>query len=216
MGIVLHYGLLVFTDLGMGSLAVSLMAVFLAQALIFVVRYPAVGAQDFVASVFAFAYAPVMLSFIYLIRLLPGGECLVWVPFVAWICDSCAYLAGRALGRYKLCPELSPKKTIEGAIGGVLGSIVAGIVFSFVYAPYVPQVGQGRLTLMLIIITACAGCLSQVGDLTASGLKRHYGIKDYGHLIPGHGGIMDRFDSVIFISPLIYLLAAFLFRGMAL
>lgn len=213
LGIILHYGLLVFTDCGLKGYAVSLMAVFFAEAVVFVVRYPAIGAVQFISSVFSFAYAPMMLSFIYLLRIMPGGRYLAWMPFIAWICDTCAYFAGRALGRHKLAPVLSPKKTIEGAIGGILGSIAAGVGFYFLYAGQVPDISRTDLLIGLIVIAACAGGLSQVGDLTASGLKRHFDIKDYGTLIPGHGGIMDRFDSVIFISPLIYLLAALLLEG---
>ena len=110
--------------------------------------------------------------------------------------DICAYFAGMLLGRHKLCPTLSPKKTIEGAIGGVIGSVALCALFGyFVMKP---------LLIHCIVIGLIGSPISMLGDLTASAYKRTMGIKDYGDLIPGHGGIMDRFDSVLFTAPFVY------------
>lgn len=122
---------------------------------------------------------------------------LVWLVFItAFGTDIFAYFAGVTLGKHKLCPKISPKKSIEGSIGGMLGSIILCLVFSMIFAK--------NMMIHCIIIGALGGIVSQFGDLTASIFKRKMGIKDYGNLIPGHGGIMDRFDSVLFTGPMVY------------
>lgn len=122
---------------------------------------------------------------------------LVWLVFLtAFGTDIMAYFTGYFIGRHKLCPKISPKKTVEGSIGGILGSVVLCGVFGYFFA-------QDVLTHCLVI-GALGGVISQFGDLTASIFKRKLGVKDYGKLIPGHGGILDRFDSVLFTAPLVY------------
>lgn len=122
---------------------------------------------------------------------------LVWLIFLtAFGTDVMAYFTGYAFGKHKLCPTISPKKTIEGAIGGTLGSVLLCGVFGYFFAPTV--------FFHCMIIGVLGGIVSQFGDLTASIFKRKMGIKDYGNLIPGHGGILDRFDSVLFTAPIIY------------
>ncbi|MBR3755988.1 MAG: phosphatidate cytidylyltransferase [Firmicutes bacterium] len=125
---------------------------------------------------------------------------LVWVVLLsAFATDIFAYFSGYLFGRHgrhKLCPNLSPKKTWEGAIGGTLGSIICCGLFGYFVMP--------RIWVHCLMIGAVCAILSQCGDLTASAYKRKMGIKDYGTLIPGHGGIMDRFDSVLFTAPVVY------------
>lgn len=122
---------------------------------------------------------------------------LVWlVILTAFGTDICAYFAGVTLGKHKLCPKISPKKSWEGAVGGVLGSVILSGLFGFFFAkPFL---------IHCLIIGFVASIVSMFGDLTASIFKRKMGIKDYGNLIPGHGGILDRFDSVLFTGPVIY------------
>ena len=129
--------------------------------------------------------------------LVPGLKNLVWlVVITAFGTDIMAYFTGYALGKHKLCPKISPKKTIEGSVGGTLGSIILCGIFGFFFAkPWL---------IHCLIIGLLGGIISQFGDLTASVFKRKMGIKDYGNLIPGHGGILDRFDSVLFTGPLVY------------
>lgn len=122
---------------------------------------------------------------------------LVWLIFLtAFGTDIMAYFSGYIFGKHKLCPKISPKKTIEGSVGGTLGSIILSGVFGYFFA--------NEIFIHCIIIGALGGIVSQFGDLTASIFKRKIGVKDYGNLIPGHGGIMDRFDSVLFTAPLVY------------
>lgn len=111
------------------------------------------------------------------------------------VCDMGAYFVGSTLGRHKLCPEISPKKTAEGAVGGILSSIVVSLILVFTFS-----VTEKLLAALLLTVPFCI--LGMIGDLFASAIKRTAGIKDYGNLIPGHGGILDRFDSIIMIAPL--------------
>lgn len=122
---------------------------------------------------------------------------LIWLIIItAFGTDIMAYFTGFALGKHKLCPKISPKKTIEGSIGGILGSVILSGLFGYFFVP--------DILLHCIIIGVLGGIVSQFGDLTASIFKRKMGIKDYGNLIPGHGGILDRFDSVLFTGPMVY------------
>lgn len=121
----------------------------------------------------------------------------------AWLGDSGAYFVGTFFGRHKLCPEISPKKTVEGAVGGV---VTVGIVFAL-YAFFYRLVQEYRgyefdvNYIYLVIMGIICGVLGIIGDLSASLIKRQYGIKDFGNIMPGHGGLMDRFDSVLFVAP---------------
>ena len=128
----------------------------------------------------------------------------------AWGGDTCAYFAGRAFGKHKLCPVVSPKKTVEGAIGGVLGTMVFGVIITLVYsvaANRMEAFTRSNIGVSMYVIIALLGCVAAVlgiyGDLFASVVKRQCGIKDYGTIFPGHGGILDRFDSVMFIAPFV-------------
>lgn len=119
----------------------------------------------------------------------------------AWITDSCAYFAGRAFGKHKLAPVISPKKTIEGSIGGVIGTAAFMCLYGFLVGRFTSAVPD---YLHLAELGLLCGIISQIGDLSASAIKREYGIKDYGKIMPGHGGVMDRFDSVLFVAPLVF------------
>lgn len=174
----------------------------------YVIRYPKFEAKDVFASFTGFVYAPVLLSFLYRVRS-EEGMLMLWLVFIGtWGSDTCAYCIGCLFGKHKAFPVLSPKKSVEGCIGGVLGTaLIAGI-----YAVCVNRFVEGSEVSVLacVVIGCAASVISQIGDLAASAMKRQYGIKDYGKLIPGHGGILDRFDSIIFTAPLVYYLARFL------
>ena len=154
------------------------------------------------AAVFAFIYAPVLLSYIYRTRAMENGIFIVWLVFIAsWVCDTAAYFVGVLFGKHKLAPVLSPKKSIEGAVGGVIGAAAIGALYGYIVRNQV--VGIKDTMLVFALISAAGALISMVGDLAASAIKRNHDIKDYGNLIPGHGGILDRFDSVIFTAPII-------------
>lgn len=121
----------------------------------------------------------------------------VWLAFTsAFGTDIFAYFTGYAIGKHKLCPKLSPKKTVEGAVGGTVGAVAMGLGFALLFAK--------EEIVACLIISFVGSIFSQLGDLSASALKRQIGIKDYGNLIPGHGGVLDRFDSVFFTAPVVY------------
>lgn len=173
---------------------------------VYVFTYPKYEAKDVMAIFFGMFYVAVMLSYVYQIRMLENGVYLAFLIFIcSWGCDTCAYCAGVTMGKHKMAPVLSPKKSVEGAIGGVLGTALLTVIYCSVFKV---QMGIGtRSIVILAVISAVAGLISMVGDLTASAIKRNYDIKDYGTLIPGHGGIMDRFDSMMITAPIIYYLA---------
>ena len=211
IGILELYLTLRFTN-ALSCYIVSIMLVIIALFLVYIFSFPRIHSREIQAAMFCFLYAPCMLSFVYLLRELPNGNYVVWVPFNAWICDTCAYFTGMFLGKHKLTPLLSPKKTIEGAIGGVLGSVIAGLVFGVILGHHV---GNYHMIWIFVVVTFFESIVTQLGDLAASGIKRDYGIKDFGRIIPGHGGIMDRFDSVILASPVCYFLIVFLWTLIA-
>jgi len=185
--------------------AVSIAGLFGLLMVLFVLTYPKYGAFRVASTFFSYCYGPLMFSFIYLLRTLPNGRDMVWLVFTAsWACDSSAYAFGYVFGKHKLAGVLSPKKTIEGAVGGVLGSFAAGLILGMIMINHGTAEAGAAQTWILGGISAVGAVFSQIGDLGASAIKREFAIKDYGRLIPGHGGIMDRFDSVVFVAPFVY------------
>lgn len=181
----------------------ALLLIFMLLMAVYVFTFPKYETKEVMTVFFGVVYIPVMLSFIYLTRMLQSGFYLVWLIFLSsWGCDTFAYCTGMLLGRHKMAPVLSPKKSVEGAIGGIVGAAFLGVLYGLLTG--------GEYTLIYALICAVGAAASQVGDLAASAVKRQHGIKDYGHLIPGHGGILDRFDSVIVTAPMIYILAVLL------
>lgn len=124
---------------------------------------------------------------------------LLYALFIVWLTDSGAYMIGRKLGRHKLAPHISPNKTWEGSVGG---TVVATIVVS-VFWYFFPFGGHSLTT--MVILTLIFSIVGQLGDLVESALKRYYGVKDSGKILPGHGGILDRFDSLLLVLPVIHL-----------
>ena len=173
---------------------------------VYVFSYPKYKTEQMLAAFFGVFYVGVMLSYVYQTRMLENGAYLVWLIFLcSWGCDTCAYCVGKLIGKHKMSPKLSPHKSVEGAIGGVVGAALLTALYSFIFKDAMGLAGNEIW--LLAGISAIGALISMVGDLTASAIKRNYDIKDYGKLIPGHGGILDRFDSVIFTAPMIYFLA---------
>ena len=163
-------------------------------------------------------------SLVHLKRVLPFAayryDAIYFILLIlcfAWGGDTAAYFAGRAFGKHKLAPVVSPHKTVEGAIGGVCGSIAAGMVLTLVYALLSARYHvitfnvQPYHYLILAVMGGIASVLGILGDLFASAVKRQMGIKDYGTIFPGHGGILDRFDSVMFVAPFVSIAVRFFF-----
>ena len=176
---------------------------------VFVFTYPKYRSEHIMLAFFGLFYVAFMLSYVYQIRMLEQGAFLVWlVFFCSWGCDTCAYCVGVTMGKHKLAPVLSPKKSIEGAVGGVVGAALLGAAYAALINHFAP--GADANVLWYALICAVGGVISQVGDLAASAIKRNHDIKDYGKLIPGHGGILDRFDSVIITAPIIFYMAVIL------
>lgn len=202
LGILLYYGAAAL-DFG----RYGMMAVILALILIlfvYVFTYPKYDARQIAAVFLGIVYVAVMLSYIYLTRNLENGHFIVWLIFLcSWGCDTCAYCVGMLIGKHKMAPVLSPKKSVEGAVGGVIGAALLGVAYA--------AATKGPMA-EYAVICAAGALISMVGDLAASAVKRNQGIKDYGKLIPGHGGILDRFDSVIITAPVIYYMAVLLLR----
>lgn len=150
---------------------------------------------------------PYFFSGIIEVRNATNGQYYIFLIFIAsWFTDTGAYLIGKLFGKHKLCPEVSPKKTIEGAIGGIIGSVLGFTLFSL----YVEHFVGLQVEYPLVILTAIAASIvAQVGDLSASVIKRSFGVKDFGNLIPGHGGMLDRFDSVLFVAPFLNIILQF-------
>ena len=156
---------------------------------------------DIAITILGYIYIPIFFSFIVLVYDKNFGSYLVWLIFIsAWLCDTTAYYIGRYFGKNKLCPKVSPKKTVEGAIGGLIGSAIGCGVYGFILS----FIGISIPIFNFILIGLFCGVFCQLGDLVASSIKRYVGIKDYGKLIPGHGGVLDRFDSVILVAPFVY------------
>jgi phosphatidate cytidylyltransferase len=160
-------------------------------------NYPRTSLAEASFNLIAVFYSVVLLSYLYLLRQLPRGiEWTFLIIFLVWATDMGAYLIGRQFGNHLLARQISPKKTVEGALGGLLFSITVGLGFWCIVG--------GATWIMYISLAVIIGISAQIGDLFESALKRSAGVKDSGKLIPGHGGILDRFDSLIFALPLAY------------
>jgi len=189
------------------------MLIVLGQVLVlmvwYVIRYPKYDYKQIAIVFIGVFYVAIMISYIYHLRCMEGGAYSVWLIFIgSWGSDTCAYLTGITLGKHKLAPVLSPKKSIEGCVGGIFGAALIGFIYATIFKNQIP--GSFNPQIVYPIVGAACSVISQIGDLAASGIKRQNDIKDYGALIPGHGGILDRFDSVIYTAPLCYALLHFL------
>lgn len=151
--------------------------------------------RDFMVTLVGIIYIPMMLNFILRTSLMEKSM-LIWMIFViAWGTDTFAYFSGYFLGKNKLIPEVSPKKTVEGFWGGVIGSALSTMILGYILGENIYVMMAGGIF---------GSMISQLGDLFASYIKRILNIKDYGNIMPGHGGVLDRFDSIIFTAPFVY------------
>ncbi|MEI5906206.1 phosphatidate cytidylyltransferase [Bacillus spongiae] len=185
-------------DLGYSKIQLALLAVllFLTYTVVTKNRFTF---DDVAFSVMAILY--VGIGFYYLIetRDVGGVEYVFYALITVWATDSGAYIIGRSMGKRKLWPEISPKKTIEGFVGGVVCALLVGLLF-WLFGSDISNLPL----LKVLIVTVVLSFFGQIGDLVESALKRHYDVKDSGQLLPGHGGILDRFDSLLFVIPLLH------------
>ncbi len=207
VGATAYYVSLLMTDECFGILVLTATAI--AMMIAYVATFPKYTIEDIAKGYFGVIYVAVMISYIYLTRQLSDGEYLAWLIFIcSWGSDSFAYLAGVAFGKHKMTPKLSPKKSYEGAVGGIAGAAVLGALFGV----FVKYLTGADYMAAFTVASAIGATISIFGDLAASAIKRNKDIKDYGRLIPGHGGILDRYDSVIFTAPIVYWVLYFIVR----
>jgi phosphatidate cytidylyltransferase len=182
---------------------------FIGFSLVFLFRVHSIdsAARDISYALLAFLYIPFLLLHLVQLRLTPFGiQWLFVIMLIVMTNDSAAYYTGCNFGKHRLYPLISPKKSIEGSIGGLVGSLCGALLAKFTFFP--------QLTFQDVIVTSLVvGVIGQAGDLFESLLKRSFGVKDSGTLIPGHGGILDRLDSVLFAAPITYYYVLFFFRG---
>ena len=219
VGIVIYYALMFFYDSSEG-LTACMIGIVILMLLIYVFTFPKFTARDIFTTYFAFLYAGVCFSFFYRTRafsgifdtkyFVTGFYAAIVIVISAWVSDTFAFFVGVCIGKHKIFPVLSPKKSLEGCVGGAVGSGLVGSLYGLLLNRF--GVCGTKYILYFGIICMLGSIVGQIGDLAASGIKRNYGIKDYGKLIPGHGGIMDRFDSMILISPLVYYICYYLLK----
>ncbi len=177
----------------------------------YALKFPKVKMEDLAYTFFAIFYILfLMLSIAFVRDSAYYGNWMIWLIFaIAFGSDSSAYFVGVNLGKHKLVPKLSPNKTIEGAIGGLLGAGIIALIFGiimYVYGPFTSGLQVG----FMFVIGLVGSVISQIGDLVGSAMKRHTGIKDFGKTIPGHGGILDRLDSILVTAAYIYVIQTIL------
>lgn len=171
-----------------------------------VVHHRDISFANACASVFAVLYAVVFLLPLSFMRHMENGLALVFLAFVgAWIPDTAAYFAGCLFGKHKLIEAISPKKTVEGSIGAMVGSVLGFMIYGGILAAMGFRVSFFGLLLLALL----CGVAAQLGDLSASMIKRACQAKDFGNLIPGHGGMLDRVDSLFFVAPVVYYFISF-------
>lgn len=170
----------------------------------YVFSFPKYTTEQIAVTFLGLFYVSIMLSYIYQVRMLEDGALIVWLIFIgAWGSDTCAYCVGMLFGKHKIAPKLSPKKSLEGCIGGVVGAALIGALYAFIIKS---RLNIQNPVFVFAVIGAASSVIAQIGDMAASAIKRNHEIKDYGTLIPGHGGILDRFDSIIFTAPIVFYL----------
>jgi len=194
-----------------------LLGYFILLLVLMLARFGQTRFSDVLFALFASLAMPAAMGTAVLIRNSVGARpgmpfepsLAAWLVFFtlcsAWLTDACAYFVGRKLGKHKLAPNISPKKSIEGAVGGLIGIALANVAFALMYNLFFLKLYRINL-LAVALLSLALGAASMVGDLAASVLKRNYGVKDFGRFFPGHGGVMDRFDSLLLVAPVFYAL----------
>lgn len=185
-----------------------------AVLILMLLQYEKTRFQEAVMAIFSSVCVPYAFSVMIIFRdideyidgysKVEGIYLLIFSFFASWMTDIFAYFIGSKFGKHKLCPKISPKKSVEGAIGGIAGAVLLNVLLLFVFKKFIFE-GEARLSYIdVVLLSIILSVVSMFGDLAASTIKRNFGIKDFGKLLPGHGGIMDRFDSALFVMPVLY------------
>jgi phosphatidate cytidylyltransferase len=201
-----------FYNYGKEKLWIIIVLFFYVALLIELFRNKASAMQNIASTVWGLFYPAVFFGFMILLRELPnelgmeyklGGKWLLLMLIIIWICDTAAYFIGKAVGKHKLFFRISPHKTVEGAVAGLVFSFITAYIFHLTYI-------EDLTLLQCMIIALIAGTIGQIGDLVESLFKRDAGVKDSSNLLPGHGGMLDRFDAPLFVAPVVYLYLKFI------
>ena len=191
-----------------GSIYVVLILIFM------LIEFETTKFEQAITAIFASVCVPFSFSVMIIFRdinkhfdgytKVDGIFLIIFALFASWMTDIFAYFIGSKFGKHKLCPKISPKKSVEGAIGGIVGEVLLNVLLLFVFNKFFFEGSSIFSYGVVIVLSIVLSVVSMFGDLAASTIKRNYGIKDFGKLLPGHGGIMDRFDSVLFVLPVLY------------
>ncbi len=190
---------------GIILLAVSAAFAIMVHMILIIAEHGKRSYTDVLANGFVTLYVVFCMSSAWIAKQMFGTASMLMIFICAWSTDTFAYLSGKAFGKHKLIPHVSPNKTVEGSVGGVIGAMVICIIYLLIAVNAVKcdVLTWGNIFLQGAVIGLAGGVFSQIGDLIASSIKRDTGVKDFGRIFPGHGGFMDRFDSVMFIAPII-------------
>jgi len=192
-------------------LLVMLSAFILITQATLVIYYQKISFKDCLVTICGFFYVPFLLSFVYFVR--DHNVYFVWLILIsASASDTFAYLIGRVWGRHKLTGTPSPGKSWEGCIGGILGAAVIGFIYGYLVVHFAGI--NHPMVINAMAVSIMGAIFSQLGDLFASAIKRSVEIKDFGKILPGHGGVLDRFDSIIVAAPVVYMVMIVMLKGM--
>ena len=202
---ILYFTTIYFLGVGYWLLIVLTFFIITVQSCL-VTFYQRVSLNECVSLVYGFLYVPFLMSFIVLVREHHLGQYYVWLIFTsAFGADTFAYLTGTFFGRTKLVHSPSPSKSLEGMIGGIVGAAVLGLLYGFAVSRFADPSATEYIMLNATVISLIGALFSIIGDMAASAIKRNHKIKDFGKIFPGHGGVLDRIDSVIIVAPVVYM-----------
>jgi len=180
-----------------------------------VIFFKKLSLKECISIVYGVLYIPFLLSFIMLVREQNLGQYYVWLIFIsAFGCDTFAFITGTTIGKHKLVGSPSPSKSLEGLIGGIAGAAIVGGIYGFIVVRFFSEHFNSMVfVVQAVVICAGTAVFCAVGDMAASAIKRYTGIKDFGNVFPGHGGVLDRIDSIVIAAPIVYMAVWLLIRG---
>lgn len=202
---VLYFAAIYFFGVGYWLLIVLTFFIIAVQSCL-VIFYQKLSLQECMGLVYGFLYVPFLLSFIVLVREHYLGQYYIWLVFTAAFgADTFAYLIGTMFGKRKLTNSPSPSKSLEGMIGGILGAGLIGLGYGFFMSQFADPDATEYILINATVISFIGAAFSVIGDMAASAIKRRSDIKDFGSIFPGHGGVLDRVDSVLIVAPMVYM-----------